>query len=257
MKALSSVDGSADAVRRAADAAALPSDDNRLALERELDRLNRGIYGSTTAMIQHLNWMLLSQAFLMVAYLIVLVGGWTVPLPGKRWLLTSIAGFGTLVMALAYFGVRGSQDRLGPLRVSRRTIEEALERVAARPVVFSRQGALMMVLAEWSTRVLPLLMISGWLALALYTIAVPMPSDSRALPAASRSEARPAASQSTSPAKRAARPAPGKVEEPVPAPAAAVEPEAETESPLAGFLRRAINQPPAAEPSEPSERITP
>jgi hypothetical protein len=255
MKALSSVDGSADAVRRAADAAALPSDDNRLALERELDRLNRGIYGGTTAMIQHLNWMLLSQAFLMVAYLIVLVGGWTVPLPGKRWLLTSIAGFGTVVMVLAYLGVRGSQDRLGPLRVSRRTIEEALERVAARPVVFSRQRVLVIVLAEWSTRVLPLLMFSGWLALALYTIAVPMPSDSRASPAASRGEARPAASQSTSPAKRASRPAPGKVEDPAPAPAAAVEPEAETESPLAGFLRRAINQPPAAEPQ--SDRVTP
>ena len=255
MQALSSIDGSADAVRNAADAAALPFDDNRLALERELDRLNRGIYGSTTAMIQHLNWMLLSQAFLMVAYLIVLVGGWTVPLPGKRWLLTSIAGFGTCVMVLAYFGVRGSQDRLGPLRVSRRTIEEALERVAARPVVFSRHGALMMVLAEWSTRVLPLLMISGWLALALYTIAVPMPSDTRALPAASRSEARPSASKSTSPVKRVARPAAGKVEEPNPA--VVVEAEAETESPLAGFLRRAINQPPAVESSEPSERVTP
>jgi hypothetical protein len=255
MKALSNVDGSADAVRRAADAAELPSDDNRLALERELDRLNRGIYGGTTAMIQHLNWMLLSQAFLMVAYLIVLVGGWTVPLPGKRWLLTSIAGFGTVVIVLAYFGVRGSQDRLGPLRVSRRTIEEALERVAARPVVFSRQGALMILLAEWSTRVLPLLMFSGWLALALYTIAVPIPSDSRALPAASRGEARPATSQSTSPAKRGSRPAPGKVEEPAPAPAAAVEPETETESPLAGFLRRAINQPPAAEPQP--DRVTP
>ena len=253
MQALSSIDGSADAVRNAADAAALPFDDNRLALERELDRLNRGIYGSTTAMIQHLNWMLLSQAFLIVAYLIVLVGGWTVPLPGKRWLLASISGFGTIVMVLAYFGVRGSQDRLGPLRISRRTVEEALERVAARPVVFSRHGALMMVLAEWSTRVLPLLMISGWLALALYTIAVPMPSDQRASAAASRGEVRPAASPSASPAKRAQRTAAGKVEEPAPA----AEPEAETESPLAGFLRRAINQPPAAESSEPSERVTP
>jgi len=253
MQALSSVDGSAEAVRKAADAAALPSDDNRFALERELDRLNRGIYGSTTAMIQHLNWMLLSQAFLMVAYLIVLVGGWTVPLPGKRWLLASISGFGTLVMVLAYFGVRGNQDRLGPLRISRRTIEEALERVAARPVVFSRQGAVMLALAEWSTRVMPVLLIGGWLALALYTLAVPMPSDLRASPAGSRSEARPATSQSAPPAKRASRTAAGKVEESVPP--AAVEPEAETESPLAGFLRRAINQPPAAEPT--SERVTP
>lgn len=253
MQALSSDDGSADAVRKAADGAALPSDDNRLALERELDRLNRGIYGSTTTMIQHLNWMLLSQAFLMVAYLIVLVGGWTVPLPGKRWLLASISGFGTLVMVLAYFGVRGTQDRIGPLRISRRTIEEALERVAARPVVFSRQSALMMVLAEWSTRVLPLLMIGGWLALALYTLGVPMPSDLRASPAAARGEARPAASQSASPAKRTPRAASGKVEEPPSA--AAVEPEAEAESPLAGFLRRAINQPPTAEPA--SERVTP
>ena len=37
MRALSPTDGSADAVREAADAA-LARDDNRLALERELDR---------------------------------------------------------------------------------------------------------------------------------------------------------------------------------------------------------------------------
>lgn len=249
MQSLSTQDGSADAVRKAADGS-LPTDDNRLALERELDRLNFGIHGTTTAMIQHLNWMLLSQAFLLVAYMIVLVGGWGIALPGKRWLMAAIAGFGTVVMLLAYFGVRGHQDRVGPMKTARRTIEEALERVAARPAVFSRQNLLVAALAEWSTRVLPAVMIGGWLALALYTLSVPMPTDGRA-PVSARGETK-AAAQSASPARNSARPTARKGEE---APVVAAEPSSEPESPLTGFLRRALNQPPAAEES--SESVKP
>jgi hypothetical protein len=248
MQPLSTQDGSADAVRKAADGS-LPTDDNRLALERELDRLNLGIHGTTTAMIQHLNWMLLSQAFLLVAYLIVLVGGWGVALPGKRWLMAAIAGFSTVVMLLAWFGVRGHQDLVRPLKTARRMIEEALERVAARPAVFSRQSLLVAALADWSTRVLPAVMIGGWLTLALYTLSVPMPTDGRA-PAAVRGETK--AAQSAGPARSSARPTARKGEE---APAAAAEPSSEPESPLTGFLRRALNQPPAAE--EGSESVKP
>lgn len=250
MQSLSTHDGSADAVRKAADGA-LPTDDNRLALERELDRLNLGVHGTTTAMIQHLNWMLMSQAFLLVAYLIVLVGGWGVPLPGKRWLMAGLAGFGTVVMLLAYFGVRGSQDRVGPLKVSRRTIEEALERVAARPIVFSRQNVVVAALADWSTRLLPAVMIGGWMALALYTLSVPMPTDGRA-PTSVRGEAKGAPSAAPT-RSSAARPSARKGEE---APVVAAEPAQEPESPLSGFLRRALNQPqPAAE--EGSEAVKP
>ena len=86
MRPLSTTDGSADAVREAADTA-LAQDDNRLALERELDRLNTAIQGSAAALGQHLSWVIVAQAFLLTAYVIVLVGAWTLPLPGKRWLL--------------------------------------------------------------------------------------------------------------------------------------------------------------------------
>lgn len=249
MQSLSTQDGSADAVRKAADGA-LPTDDNRLALERELDRLNFGVHGTTAAMIQHLNWMLMSQAFLLVAYLIVLVGAWGLALPGKRWLMASIAGFGTVVMLLAYLGVRGHLDRIGPMKLARRTIEEALERVAARPTVFSRQSLLVAALAEWSTRVLPAVMIGGWLALALYTLSVPMPTDVRkAAPARGDTKA----AQPAATGRNSARPAPRKTDE---APAAEVTSEAaEPESPLTGFLRRALNQPPPAEES--SESVKP
>ena len=74
MRALSPTDGSADAVREAADAA-LAQDDNRLALERELDRLNTAIQGSAAALGQHLSWLIAAQAFLLTAYVIV----WWVP----------------------------------------------------------------------------------------------------------------------------------------------------------------------------------
>jgi hypothetical protein len=251
MQSLSTQDGSAEAVRKAADGA-LPTDDNRLALERELDRLNFGVHGTTAAMIQHLNWMLMSQAFLLVAYLIVLVGAWGVALPGKRWLMASIAGFGTVVMLLAYFGVRGHLDRIGPLKLARRTIEEALERVAARPSVFSRQSLLVVALADWSTRVLPAVMIGGWLALALYTLSVPMPTDVRTA-APARGETK--AVQPATTGRNSARPAPRKAEAAPAAEEVTSEAAAEPESPLTGFLRRALNQPPPAE--ETTESVKP
>lgn len=254
MQALSSEDGSAEAVREAA-AVGLAQGDHRLALERELDRLNVAVQGSAAALGQHLSWMLVAQAFLLVAYMIVLVGGWNVPLPGKRWLLTGIAAFAVVAVTVTYLGLRAARDRVGPLKAHRQRVEDALERVAARPPAFARQGAITAMLAQASTRGLPLIVCAGWAVLALYTLALPMPTEVRpaaTVPNESRANgsvpASPvkAAKANTAPAAKGA-PAAGVTEE-MPAEAAGT---ASSGSPLVDFLRRAVNTPPAAEPQEP------
>lgn len=270
MQPLSSSDGSADAIRAAADTA-LARDDNRLALERELDRLNAAVQGSAAALGQHLSWTLVSQAFLLMAYVVVLVGAWSLPLPGKRWLLIGIAVFALAAVVCTYLGLRAARDRVGPLKLQRRRVEDALERVAARPPAFARQGAFTALLAHASTRGLPLLIVAGWIALSLYALGLPMPNagEARSAPTADARPA-PAAAPVTPPANARAAPrhAPAGATgnagatsaataastastttpagEPVRAePPAEAQPSAE--SPLLQFFRRAVNTPPAAE----------
>jgi hypothetical protein len=147
MDVLSTSAGSAQAIAAAASEAV----DSRAALERELDRLNAAIGAHAGAAAQHLQWTLLAQALLVTAYLVVLVGAWALPLPGKRWLLAAIAGYALLSLVLGHLSHRGSRDRIGPLRQSRRLVEQALERIAARPIVFSRDGAIARSLGDWAT----------------------------------------------------------------------------------------------------------
>jgi hypothetical protein len=236
MDVLSNTQGSAQAVRDAA--AASEAVDSRMALERELDRLNEALGAHATAAAQHLNWTLLAQAFLLTSYLIVLVGGWSVPLPGKRWLLAAIVGYGAISLVLGYLSQRGSRDRLAPLRNSQRLVEQALERVANRPTVFSRERRLVTTFGDWATRLLPVLILAGWAALTLYTLALPIPADGRNA-AAARSDTRTAAS--TAPAAPRARTPGRKVEETAAASASAEAGTGENESGLAALFRRAIN----------------
>lgn len=236
MDVLSNTQGSAQAVRDAA--AASEAVDSRMALERELDRLNEALGAHATAAAQHLNWTLLAQAFLLTSYLIVLVGGWSVPLPGKRWLLAAIVGYGAISLVLGYLSQRGSRDRLAPLRNSQRLVEQALERVANRPTVFSRERRLVTTFGDWATRLLPLFILAGWAALTLYTLALPIPADGRSV-AAARNETRTAAS--TAPAAPRARAPARKGEDSVAASASAEPTTTENESGLAALFRRAIN----------------
>jgi hypothetical protein len=244
MDVLSAKDGSAQAVR---DAAAAEVVDSRMALERELDRLNVAVGAHAIASAQHLQWTLLAQAFLLASYLIVLVGGWSLPLPGKRWLLAAIAGFALVSLVLGHLSQRGSRDRIAPLRHSRRLVEQALERIAARPVVFSRDGVIARSVGDWSTTLLPIAVLAGWVALTLYTLALPLPTDARAT-AEPRGTARgAAASVASAPTATAAAPrakgAARKGEEapPPPAPAETAAPE---ETGLAALFRRAMSAPP-------------
>jgi hypothetical protein len=247
MRALSSSDGSADAVREAADAAT--HTDNRLALERELDRLNTAIQGSAAALGQHLSWMIVAQAFLLTAYLVVLVGGWSLPIPGKRGLLLGIAAFALLAVTFTYLGLRAARDRVGPLKLQRQRVEDALERVAARPPAFARQGAVTALLAHGSTLGLPLLIAAGWVALSLYTLALPLSVDGKPPIAAAEPRTNGAAAAPARAARAApANPAKGAAGMTDPAPAVAAEASADTsDSPLLNFFRRAVNPPPATE----------
>ena len=261
MDVLSTKDGSAQAVR---DAAASEVIDSRMALERELDRLNVAIGAHSTASAQHLQWTLLAQAFVLASYLIVLIGGWSLPLPGKRWLLTAIAGFALVSLVLGHLSQRGARDRIAPLRQSRRLVEQALERIAARPVVFSRDGVIARSVGDWSTTLLPIAVLGGWVALTLYTLALPLPTDARAaaeVRGATRAATAPTSTASTSTASTSSAPAPRakgsarKGEDVAPAPVAA-ETAAPEETGLAALFRRALNAPPAetaamAEPVKP------
>jgi hypothetical protein len=232
----STTDGSAQAIR---DAAATPDTiDSRMALERELDRLNVAIGAQAVASAQHLHWTLLAQAFLLTSYLIVLVPGWSVPLPGKRWLLAAIAAYGALSLVLGYLSSGASRDRIAPLRQGRKLVEQALERIAHRPTVFSRERLIARTLADWAAHLLPLAIVAGWIALTVYTLALPFPTDAR-VAAEVRAEPRAATSPSTM-APRAKAPA-RKVEES--APAVAAEPATAEETGLAALFRRAFNAP--------------
>jgi hypothetical protein len=256
MDVLSNRDGSAQAVR---DAAASEVIDSRMALERELDRLNLAVGAHSTASAQHLQWSVLAQAFLLASYLIVLVGGWSLPLPGKRWLLAAIAGFAVVSLVLGHLSQRGSRDRIAPLRQGRRLVEQALERIAARPVVFSRDGVVARSVGDWATTLMPVAILAGWVALTLYTLALPFPTDARTAAearGATRAAAAPTSTMpnSTAPAPRAKGPA-RKSEDTAPAPVAA-ETVAPEETGLAALFRRAINAAPAeataaAEPVKP------
>lgn len=256
MQPLSPTDGSADAVREAADAA-LTLSDNRLALERELDRLNTAVQGSAAALGQHLSWMLVAQAFLLTAYVIVLVGGWSLPIPGKRWLLAGIAAFALLAVVGTYLGLHAARDRVGPLKAQRQRVEDALERVAARPPAFARQGAMSAALAHGSTRGLPLLVVAGWIVLSLYSLALPFPGDVKSA-AAVGSERQ--SSPNGTPVARASRPAAkagvAVTAEAAPVPPAEAAPENSNDPPLLNFLRRAINTPPPA-PTADAEPVKP
>lgn len=252
MDVLSTTAGSAQAVRDAA-AASESAIDSRLALERELDRLNAALGAHGASAAQNLNWTLLAQAFLLTSYLIVLIGGWSLPLPGKRWLLAAIVGYGAVSLVLGVLLQRAGRDRLAPLRHSRRLVEEALERVANRPTVFSRERVLVRTLADWAPRLLPVVILAGWVALSAYTLALPLPGDGRPLAANTRTEPRagPAASTPSSASAPRARGSVRKVDESPPTTTAAPDaPAADGESGLAAFFRRGMNTPPAADGGE-------
>jgi hypothetical protein len=248
MQSLSPMDGSAAAVRQAATAVTAVDDPARLAVERELDRLNIAAIAQVSALAQHMSGMLLVQAILLAAYFGVLIGGWSLPLPGKRWLLVAVAVSAAVSLLAAHLGLRAQIGRIGALRRNLRSTEAALEQIAGRTPVLARSGFTAGI-GRVCVSALPWLLVVGWISLVLYALALP-PAPEQRVASETRSDTRDArAPAATEP--RAARAAP-KSDEPAPSAEAAAP---DNESPLAAFLRRAASA--SASAPEPGERVTP
>lgn len=173
-----------------------PTPEERSQLERELDRVQHALQAEQSAFGQQLNWLTLSQALFLNAYLIVLVLGWSTPLQGKRLLLGGLAVFGAIVAVLVYLALRGGRDALHALRAQRRELEHSLHRRFGRTPVFQPANLVTRSLGGFAVRLLPASFIAGWVAVSLYTLAAPISSTASAEAAAA-----------TSPAAAAARPA--------------------------------------------------
>jgi hypothetical protein len=174
-----------------------PDAQRRSQLERDLERV-QGALGAEQATFGHqVNWMLLSQGLFLNAFLLLLIVGWSTPLPGKRLLLAGLAIVGVALAMFVTMALRGARETLRGLKDRRRDLEEQLQKEFGRTPVFA-PGAGVAALGGAATRLLPVAFVAGWIALSLYTLALPLGSnasgDARAAaPAASPQASRPAA----------------------------------------------------------------
>ena len=116
-------------------------------LERELDRLQTAAPPRPASPGRHLKWLLLSQGLLLNAFVILLVFGWSAPLPGRRLLLGGIALSGAVLVVLIDVALRGTRE--------------------------SRRAAAHSGLGHLAARVLPATFVAGWIGLSLYVLALP------------------------------------------------------------------------------------
>jgi hypothetical protein len=176
-----------------------PTPEERIVLERELDRVQNAVQAEQAVFGQQLNWLMLSQALFLNAYLLVLVVGWSTPLQGKRLLLGGLAVFAAIVAVLVYLALRSGRDALHALRAQRRQIETTLHSQHARTPVFQPVNIVTRGLGGFATRLLPASFIAGWVAISLYTLAAPI--SSKLIEDATAASA-PAAAHSVRPAVR-------------------------------------------------------
>ncbi|HEU0202199.1 MAG TPA: hypothetical protein VFR86_17425 [Burkholderiaceae bacterium] len=163
------IEGHSPATLRALDS----SRERRAALEQELDRVNGALLAEQAVHGKQLNWLMLSQALLVNAYLVVLVLGWSEPLPAKRWLLAGLAAFGAAVAVLSYLLLRGGREATQTLRQRRRDLEFTLYQHFQRPPVFVSAGLFSRGTVAIALRLLPMTFIGGWIAITLYTLGAP------------------------------------------------------------------------------------
>lgn len=141
--------------------------DRRGALERELDRLQQAIQIDQQAGGQHLNWLMLSQALFMNAFLIVLVLGGSVPLVFARWLLVGLAALGMIAAVVLYGALRRASDEVAMLRIQRRAVEISLQKEFGRVPMFPSSRS------EAPSTALPTVFLAAWLVLVAYAFFVP------------------------------------------------------------------------------------
>jgi len=226
-------------------AAAAPhdsSDARRLQLERELDRVQGALQAEQTSYAQQLNWLMLSQGIFLNAYLLVLVLGFSTPLPGKRWLLGGIAIFGAGVAILIYLALRGGRDAVAAFRQQRKELEASLHRDYAREPVFVPRNIVTRGLSSLAAGLLPGTFIAGWIVLSIYTLAVPVNGVPPSTQATAPTPSAPAAARTPPRAAPAAR---------SPAPATGAAATQEAEPAVAAAPVGEANTPPATEPQPP------
>lgn len=148
--------------------------ERREGLERELDRVQSALLGERSTFAQQLNWLMLSQALLLNAFLFVLILGWSTPLPGKRLLLVGMAVFAVTVAVLIVLVLRGTRDAVMGLHQQRKSLEATLQQDFGRAPLFTPRGLVTRGLASFANGVLPAIIVAGWVALALYTLAAPL-----------------------------------------------------------------------------------
>lgn len=177
--------------------------ERRESLERDLDRVQHSLNSERAAFGQQLNWLMLSQALLLNAYLLVLILGWSAPLPGKRLLLAGIAVFATAVAVLIMFALRGTRDAVMVLHQQRKALEAALHKDFGRTPVFVPHAQVTRGLASFANGLLPLTFVAGWIVVTLYTLAAPLGSTGKATAQADLATGRELVSQPAPPAPRA------------------------------------------------------
>ncbi len=188
-----------------------PAPEERTRMERELDRVQHALQAEHAMFGQQLNCLILSQALLLNAWLIVLVLGRSTPLQGNRLLLAGLALFAALVAVLVALALRGGRDALHALRSQQRELEDALHRRFGRTPLFQSASVVSRGFGAAAMRLLPARFVAGRVAISLYTLAAPM--SSKAIEEATASTATPAravpraATPGRAAAPRAAQPA--------------------------------------------------
>ena len=172
--------------------------ERREQLERELDRVQTSLIGERSTFGQQLNWLMLSQALLLNAFLFVLILGWSTPLPAKRLLLAGLAVFAAVVAILIVLALRGTRDAVMALHQQRKSLEATLQKDFGRTPIYTPRALVTRGLAGFANGLLPAVIVAGWIALTIYTLAAPLgasaePAASAAAPIASAAAQRPAA----------------------------------------------------------------
>jgi hypothetical protein len=111
----------------------------------------------TVALNERLQGLVLSQGLLLNAFVLLLVFGWTAPLPGRRYLLGAFAIGGIAIALLIHLALRAGQ--------ARRSNDNAPPTGATTSfdVWFARVAV----------RALPAALVGGWIALGIYALALP------------------------------------------------------------------------------------
>lgn len=141
--------------------------DRRVILERELDRLQQAIQIDQQSASQHLNWLLLSQALFMNAFLIVLVLGGAVPLVFARWLLIGLAALGVIAAMVLHTALRRTREETAMLCLQRRAVEMSLQKEFGRVPMFPPNRN------EAPSAALPVIFLTAWSLLVAYALFSP------------------------------------------------------------------------------------